>query len=124
MQPILMQEDTIVKALNDLIQALKERKNKKGTEQIEALQKIDELLNKVPIKTTSEQSIATPDSRRVTFDEMSKPSQETQPAPRDRPSPRVIKPCTSIKQAMLDNPLHEKTQPPSINKISPANIKL
>ncbi len=59
-----MPEDTIVKALNDLTQALEERKNKKGSDQIEALQKIDELLNKVPMKTTSEQSKAPPDSIR------------------------------------------------------------
>jgi hypothetical protein len=58
-----MPEDRIVKALNDSIKALKEWKNKKGTEQIEALQKIDELLNKVLMKTTSAHSEATPDSR-------------------------------------------------------------
>jgi hypothetical protein len=58
-----MPEDTIVKALNDLTQALKERKNKKGTDQIEALQKIDELLNKVPMKTASDQSETTSDKR-------------------------------------------------------------
>jgi hypothetical protein len=62
-QPTLMPEDTIVKALNDLTQALKERKNQKGTEQIEALQKIDELLNKVPMKTTLAQSKTTSDKR-------------------------------------------------------------
>jgi hypothetical protein len=74
MQPTLMPEDTVVKALNDLTQALKESKNKKSTEQIEALQNIDELLNKVPTKTTSVQSEATTDSRQITFDETSKPS--------------------------------------------------
>jgi hypothetical protein len=52
-QPTLTPEATIIKALNDLTQALKERKNKKCTEQIETLQKIDELLNKVPMKTMS-----------------------------------------------------------------------
>jgi hypothetical protein len=72
-QPTLMPEDTIVKALNDLTQALKERKSKKGTEQIEALQKIDELLTKVPMKTMAAQSETTSDKRQVTFDEMSKP---------------------------------------------------
>jgi hypothetical protein len=39
-QPTLTPEDTIVKALIDLTQALKERKNKKGTEHIEALPKV------------------------------------------------------------------------------------
>jgi hypothetical protein len=127
MQPTLTPEDTIVKALNDLTQALKERKNKKGTERIEALQKIDELLNKVPLKTTSAQSETTSDKRQVTFNETSKLPQETQPAPRvtnDRPSLRVIRPCTSITKATIDNPIHGKTQPPSMNIISPVNIKL
>jgi hypothetical protein len=102
-------------------------KNKRGTEQIEVLQKIGELLNKVPLKTTSAQSKTTSDKRPVTFNEMSKPPQETQPAPRvtnDRPSPREIKPCTSITKATIDNPIHGKTQPPSMNVISPANMKL
>ena len=43
-QPTVTPEDTIVKALNDLTQALEERRNKKGTEEIEGLQKIDEIL--------------------------------------------------------------------------------
>ncbi len=75
----------------------------------------------------SAQSETTSYKRQVTFNEMSKPPQETQPAPRvtnDRPSPRVIKPCTSITKATIGNPIHGKTQPPSMNVISPANIKL
>jgi hypothetical protein len=126
-QLTLTPEDTIVKALNDLTQALKERENKKGDEQIEALQKIDELLNKAPLKTMSVQSETTSDKRGVTFNETSKPPQETQPAPRvtnDRPSPRVIKPHTSITKATIDNPIPGKIQHPSMTVISPANIKL
>ncbi len=41
-EPTLTPEDTIVKALNDLTQALKERRNKKGIEEIDALQWINE----------------------------------------------------------------------------------
>jgi hypothetical protein len=64
-----------MKAINDLTQALKERKNKKGTEQIEALKKIDEVLNKVPTTTTASQSPQTiiTENRQVTFAETSKP---------------------------------------------------
>jgi hypothetical protein len=40
--------DTIVKALDDLTNALKGRKNVKAEAQIEALEKIDELLNNIP----------------------------------------------------------------------------
>ena len=40
-EPTLTPEDTIVKALDDLTQALKERRNKKGIEEIDALKQID-----------------------------------------------------------------------------------
>ena len=40
-------EDTIVKCLNDLTQALKEWRNTKGAIEYDTLQKLDELLNKM-----------------------------------------------------------------------------
>jgi hypothetical protein len=52
-----MPEDTIVTVINDLTQASKERRNKKGTEKIEALKNIDELLNKVPATITTPQPL-------------------------------------------------------------------
>jgi hypothetical protein len=55
----LTPEDTIVKALNDLTQALKDRRNKKGSEELDALRKLDDILNNIP--TTSN------NSKRVTF---------------------------------------------------------
>ncbi len=67
--------DLIVKALRDLAQALKRRRNMKGFEQIKALTKIDELLNN--ILTTNK----TP-TRKVAFDEATKPPQEVLAAPR------------------------------------------
>jgi hypothetical protein len=57
MQPTLTLEDTVVKALNDLTHTLKERRNTKGTLEIEALQKIDELLNKIPSPTIPDESM-------------------------------------------------------------------
>jgi hypothetical protein len=73
-----------VKAINNLTQALKERRNKKGTEQIEALKKLDELLNKVPATITSPQPPqAITENRQVTFAATSKPPQETQPPQRE-----------------------------------------
>jgi hypothetical protein len=45
--------DTIIKALGDLTQALNGRRNMKGIEQIEALTKIDELLNNIPTTNKS-----------------------------------------------------------------------
>jgi hypothetical protein len=70
-QPKVTPVDHIVKAINDLTCALKGRKNTEGLEQIEALQKLEELLTKSQI----------PDEEpRVTFESSVKP-----PAP----SPRV-----------------------------------
>ena len=40
--------DVITKALSDLTQALKEKRNHTGLEQIEALMKIDNILNNTP----------------------------------------------------------------------------
>ena len=100
-EPTLTPEDTIVKALNDLTQALKERRNKKGIEELDALQRINELLNNIPTKT-----ITTNSSKRVTFEDMTNPPQETQPtAPRvdnGMPTPRVVKelPTPRVVEAM------------------------
>ena len=66
-----MPVDHIVKAINDLTCALKGRKNTEGLEQIEALQKLEELLTKSQIPE---------EEPRVTFEPSVKP-----PAP----SPRV-----------------------------------
>jgi hypothetical protein len=59
MQPTVMQADIIVKAIDDLTHALKERKNVKGNAQIEALEKIDELLNNIlkKISTVKEKQV-------------------------------------------------------------------
>ena len=74
-----MPEDTIVKALNDLTQAPNEQRNKKGIEEIDALQRINELLNNIPTTTTTTEC-----GKSVTFKATTKPPQETQPA-----TPRV-----------------------------------
>ncbi len=47
-QPTLTPEDTIVKALNDLTNALKQKRNNKGIVEYEALQRIDKILNNIP----------------------------------------------------------------------------
>ena len=58
-------------------------------EEMDALQRINEVLNNIPTKATT-----TERHRRVTFESTAKPPQETQPAaPRvanDMPNPRVI----------------------------------
>jgi hypothetical protein len=47
-QPILMPEDTIVRALNDLINALKQKRNNKEIVEYEALQRMDKILKNIP----------------------------------------------------------------------------
>ena len=47
-QPTMTPADVITKALNDLTQALQGKKNHKGLEQIEALTKLDNMLNNTP----------------------------------------------------------------------------
>jgi hypothetical protein len=85
-EPTLTPEDTIVKALNNLTQALKDKRNKKGSEELDALRKLDDILNNIP--TTSN------NSKRVTFANTTNLPQETQP-PATRvevtiPTPRVV----------------------------------
>ncbi len=48
MQPTLMPADIITKALNDLTQARKEKNNQQGIDQMEALTKLNNILNKAP----------------------------------------------------------------------------
>jgi hypothetical protein len=71
-QPTLTQADTIVKAINDLTQTLKGRKNIKGIAQIEALEKIDEILNNLAKTNTTK-------AKQVTFDKMTAPPCEISP---------------------------------------------
>jgi hypothetical protein len=127
-QPTLIPEDTIVKAINNLTQALKERRNKKGTEQVEALKKIDELLNTVPTTITTPQPPKTiTENRQVNFAATSKPPQETQPTQREtneRPTPRVVTPHPSITNAIVNKPIPQKIPPPNMNENSPESIKL
>jgi hypothetical protein len=69
-QPALTPEDTTVKALNDLTNALKQKRNNKGIVEYEALQRIDNILNNIP---ATEQQLPPITSKRVTFDKMAKP---------------------------------------------------
>ena len=106
-QPTVTPVDTIIKALGDLTQALKGRRNMKGIEQIKALTKIDKLLNNIP--TTNK----TP-TRKVTFDEATKPPQEVQAAPRVNDMSKSAKERTTINTAIIDKPLTFDTPPPRL----------
>ena len=114
--PTLTPEDTIVRALNDLTQALKDRRNTKGTVEYEALQRLDELINKIPT-----QPMQTPITtiRRVTFDPTSKPAatpprvQDIIPPPRVQVQetmqvPRVQGVQPTIVKATIDKPVQRE----------------
>jgi len=85
-QPTLTPADIITKALNDLTQALKGKNNQQGLDQIEALTKLNDILNNVPEPEPTQeinvpepeptQEIMTPvEPPRVILDETTKPSQ-------------------------------------------------
>ena len=108
-QPTLSPADVISKALIDLTQALKGKSNQKGIDQIEALKRLDTILNNKPeiIPTPMDTN---PIQRRVTFDEAAKAPVEMEPreisvAPRANEQP----------QRMRTEPIHaavvEKTIP-------------
>jgi hypothetical protein len=114
-QPTLTPEDTIVKALNDLKNALKQKRNNKGIIEYEALQKIDKIQNNIP---ATEQQVPSRTSKRFTFDKMTKPPWEipapnklindqhpTPRVPNKIPTPRVTSPLPTITKAIVDKPI-------------------
>ncbi len=120
-EPTLTLEDTIVKALNDLTHGLKARQNKKGNKEMEALQRLGEILNKIPTTSTP----APTQSRRVMFEATTKPPQEHPPtAPRvtnETPTPRVVNE-TPIPRVAIVTPtprVTDTTLTPRVNKYSP-----
>ena len=97
-QPTLSPADVITKALQDLTQALKGKHNQQGISQIEALAKLDVILNNVPEReptpepdTAPEELTFPTETRRVTFDDTSKPPQ-IDDLQIDTPIPRVMNP--------------------------------
>jgi hypothetical protein len=121
-----MPEDTIVTALNDLTNALKQKRNNKGIIEYEALQRIDEILNNIP---ATEQQVPTITSKQVTFDKMVSPPRELpspkkltnnlHPIPRvpnKIPTPRVKSPLPTITKAIVDKPIPNITIKSKSNK--------
>jgi hypothetical protein len=74
-QPTMTSADMIIKALNDLTQALKRKSNAKGLEQFEALKKLEDILNNTPETAPIPIESPPPDTRRVTFKRTAKPPQ-------------------------------------------------
>jgi hypothetical protein len=87
----MTQADVISKALIDLTQALIEKSNQKGLEQIEALKELNDILNNVPESAQAQNEGATPEQRQVIFEAATKSPQK--PETRDlTPHPRVNEP--------------------------------
>ncbi len=85
MQPILTSVDILTKAIGDLTHTLKGRRNTKGIMELEALQKLDELLNQAP-------QAQTPPPRQVPRKEATTPRVAN---PVDKPTPRMINPVNT-----------------------------
>ena len=116
--PTLTPEDTIVKALNDLTEALRERRNTKGIIEYKALQKFDKLMNKIPIQQPTPTQLST--IQRVTFDPAAKPASARPPTPRPRvnietPTPRVQETIPTPKMQEATLTLRVQPTPPPKN---------
>ena len=104
-QPTVTPADTIVKALDDLTNALKGRRNVKGEAQIEALEKIDELLNNIPKHMEPERRQE--QQKQVTFDEATAPSKENRVPMKRQTAPvrTTRRPTIEDKEALIDKPI-------------------
>ena len=125
-QPTLTPADVITKALNDLTQALKGKSNQQGLDQIDALTKLNDILNNVPEPEPTSDIIADQvEPRRVTFDKATKPPQIETPII-NTPLPRV----RELTERSRPEPMHkvriDKAIPnipnPRVEKIQP-NLK-
>jgi len=108
-----------VRALTDLTEALRERRNTKGEIEYEALQKFDELLNNIPLPQTPSIQPTQP-IRRVTFDVTATPEVEMPPIPRVRFETQT--PTVSIETPIprVQEPREQEIiPPPRVQTVSP-----
>jgi len=109
-QPTLTPNDTLVKAIDDLTHAIRGQKNHKGAAQIEALEKIDAILNNLPSPPKNNQ-------RHITFDksviipeaEITQTLKPTIPINLTRHQP-------SVTRAIIDKPLRNNIPTPRVEK--------
>jgi len=114
-QPTLKPADVITKALNDLTQALKGKTNQQGIDQIEALTKLNDILSNAPEPDPApDKPIVPMESRRVTFDEKTKPPQIDKPIHKT-PSPWVTGPTERTRP----EPMHKVTINKAIPNVQP-----
>jgi hypothetical protein len=116
-QPTMTLVDIITKALNDLSQALKGKNNIKRLVQIEALKKLDVILNNTPVTAPTQRENPAPEPRCVTFDQAAKPSQESE-SNKTAQSPRV----NNLPQRTKTTPITTATIDKSITNISTPRV--
>ncbi len=105
-QPTITLADTIIKALNNLTKALKGKSNAKGLEQIEALQKLEDIHNNTPETAPITNESPPRDTRRVTFERTTKPPQGEKIPENVASNARVNEP---IPQTRTITPIHTAT---------------
>ena len=113
-KPTVTPVDTIIKALDDLMHALKRRRNVKGETQMEALEKIDELLYNIPKQLEPERQQER--QKQVTFDNRTAPPKENR-APMERstaPSRTTSRPL--IEKATIDKLIQPTAPNPRVHK--------
>jgi hypothetical protein len=136
-QPTLTVAEVMTKALHNLTQALKGENNVKGSEQIEALKKLNNILNNSPVTASAEPKRPPQETRQVTFDPATQPPQETalnssEPTfPQRIQTPNPITAATINKEYItMPTPRVRTTQPtkgnitPAQKMSNPARIKM
>jgi hypothetical protein len=119
-QPTLTPADTITKALNNLAQALKGKSNHKGLEQLEALKRLETILNNEPEPGAALEERVIPAQRRVTFNETTtKPPEDQTPLTTTTPQPRAIEPM----QRTRTEPIHKVAIDKAIRKAPPPRVQ-
>jgi hypothetical protein len=127
MQPTLTQANVITKALIYLTQALRGKNNQKGLEQINALNKLDAILNNeleiMPTETEKEDGAPAPrvNEQRVTFDKTVKAPTEkatgdTAPTPRVNEQPQWMR-IEPIHAVMINKPIPKMPTPKMQNTL-------
>ncbi len=113
-QPTITPADTIVKALDDLTNALKGRRNVKGEAQIEALERIDKLLNNIPKQLEPERRQE--QQKQVTFNEATAPPKDNIVPTARQTAPLQTTQRPSIKKALVNKPIQSFTPSPKVHE--------
>ncbi len=101
----------VVKALNDLTQGLKGKANMKRLEQLEALRKLDDILNNPPTMYSTPPESTLQENSRVTFDQATRPPKETAPNPKETTTSQQTPMTTPISAATINKQIMDAPTP-------------